>query len=514
MSDASQSGASAVGRNLGEHFRALSQKILRLDLNARREEFLREALDILVDFASCDAAEIQLVEGSTRFRAEVKRGDPQYFLFESRRSSESCKGAPGQRLYASCAAIPLSVGGKDIGSLYLKSSQPDRFAAQEIEMYKDIAQTLSIVIAHRRSNALLRERVKELTCLYGIASIVARPDASLPEILKHIVELLPPAWLYPEIASARIVLDGQVFKTDRFHEGVQHLRADIFTSSRSRGLVEVSYALPMSERDEGPFLKEERSLIDTIAHELAIIIERKEAEEEKGRLQEQLRHADRLATIGQLAAGVAHELNEPLCNILGFAQLILKSPGMPEQERRDIDKIAAASLHAREVIRKLMLFARQVPHTRTAVDLNRVVREGMTFLEARCARADIRTELRLEPDLPEIIADPAQMTQVLVNLVVNAIQALPKGGRLAIQTSSTENHVFLLVEDNGIGMSREVLNQIFIPFFTTKDVNQGTGLGLSVIHGIVNAHGGSIKVDSAPGQGSRFEILLPRNNTN
>ncbi len=266
----------------------------------------------------------------------------------------------------------------------------------------------------------------------------------------------------------------------------------------------------MPERDEGPFLNEERNLIDAIAREVALIIERRQAEEEKAKLQEQLRHADRLATIGQLSAGVAHELNEPLGNILGFAQLVLKTANLPAQTRRDVEKIASASLYARDVIRKLMLFARQMPSTRVQVDLNRLVEEGLGFFDARCHKAGIRLIRRLDPDLPVLVADPSQLTQVLINLVVNAIHAMPEGGELLVQTACSPKHVSLIVKDNGIGMSPELMNKIFIPFFTTKDVNEGTGLGLSVAHGIVTAHGGSIEVESELGGGSRFEIRLPR----
>jgi two-component system NtrC family sensor kinase len=273
--------------------------------------------------------------------------------------------------------------------------------------------------------------------------------------------------------------------------------------------VEAAYTEDRPELDEGPFLKEERSLIDTIAKEVASIIERRQAEEEKSRLQDQLRHADRLATIGQLAAGVAHELNEPLGNTLGFAQLAKKCPGLPEQAKQDIEKAVIASLHAREVVKKLMLFARRMPPKKTQVNLNRLVEEGLYFLESRCAKEGIELARSLSPDLPEITADAAQLTQVLVNVIVNSVQAMPKGGKLTVETSAGEGHISLIVVDTGVGMSGEVMKKIFIPFFTTKEVSEGTGLGLSVVHGIVASHGGSIKVDSKPGRGTRFEVKLP-----
>lgn len=361
----------------------------------------------------------------------------------------------------------------------------------------------------RSAEAALRERVKELTCLYGIAQVAGRPGISLQEILHDIVVLLPPAWQYPGIASARIVLDERSYATLGFRDGCWKQRADIAVDGTRRGVIEVVYAEDRPELDEGPFLQEERSLIDAVARQVALIIERKQVEEDKSKLQDQLRHADRLATIGMLAAGVAHELNEPVGNILGFAQLARTCPGLPESADQDIGKIEAASLHTREIIRKLLAFARQMPPQKTWVDLNRVVEEGVYFLEARCAKGGVELVRSLAADLPEITADPAQLNQVLVNLVVNALQAMPEGGKLTVATRAHDDHVLLAVEDTGIGMSEEVLERIFVPFFTTKEVGQGTGLGLPVAHGLVTSHGGSLKVESEVGRGTRFEIRLP-----
>lgn len=359
------------------------------------------------------------------------------------------------------------------------------------------------------AQAALRERVKELTCLYGIAQITGQPGISLEQILQGIVELLPPAWQYPEITLARITVDGRSYSNPGFRDCRQKQTADIVVGSARRGVVEVVYVEEKPELDEGPFLKEERHLIDGIARQVELIIERRQAEEDRSKLQDQLRHADRLATIGLLAAGVAHELNEPLGNILGFAQLAKKCQGLPESAKQDIEKIESASLHGREVIKKLLVFARQMPPEKRRVNLNEVVEKGLYFWEARCAKAGIELACLLQSDLPEITADPAQMNQVLVNLVVNALQAMPEGGNLTVQTLARDRQVSLIVEDTGIGMGQEVLEKVFVPFFTTKDVGQGTGLGLPVVHGIVTSHGGTIQVESKVGRGTRFEIKLP-----
>ncbi len=379
----------------------------------------------------------------------------------------------------------------------------------KIEVCEGTDKTPGMAIMSQDAQAALRERVKELTCLYGIAQLAERPGISLDELLQRIVELLPPAWQYPDIAFARIVLDERRYFTAGFHDGGPRQKAVIVVDGEGRGIVEVGYARTNSKLDDGLFLKEEQSLIDEVARQVSLIIERRQAEGEKVKLQEQLRHADRLATIGQLAAGVAHELNEPLGSILGFAQLAKKSPTITEQVRKDIEKIEAASLHAREVIRKLMMFARQMPPSKKRISLNKVVEEGLYFLEARCAKGGVELSLSLAPGLPELIADQAQLNQVLVNLVVNALQAMPDGGTLRVETFAEDGFVVLAVEDTGSGIDQQVRRQIFLPFFTTKDVREGTGLGLAVVHGIVTSHEGSIKVDSEIGQGSRFEVRLP-----
>lgn len=360
-----------------------------------------------------------------------------------------------------------------------------------------------------RTAAALQERVKELTCLYDIAKLRVEGFASLDDLLQGVVELLPPAWQHSAIASARITVDGRCYQTPRAMEVVQKQSADIVVAGIPRGTVEVGYRHRKPALDEGPFSKEERRLLDTVAREVGLVLERRRSEDEGARLQDQLRHADRLATIGQLAAGIAHELNEPLGSILGFAQLTAKTEGLPEQASRDLDKIIRATLRAREILKNLMLFARQMPPKKVGVDLNRIVQEGLEFLEPRYAQGGIELSREFDPNLPELTADPSLLLQVVVNLAVNAMQAMPDGGRLTLRTSLADDKILLVVEDEGLGMSEEVKRRIFVPFFTTKGVGKGTGLGLAVVHGIVTSHGGSIRVESREGGGTRFEVSLP-----
>jgi len=528
-----------------DDFQSLAYHILQLSNRViLRPEFQQEVSRMILDFSGADEVELWLKDHGKYFRSVVKNHSQKNFLFGIRssaqnedggitpdpeddadfislcnnilrgqgESSKSMRFKSGHHL--SLLLIPLSVNQKRIGLLQLKSNVRNFFKKGETEDYEGLARSLEIAAANRDAQIDLRERVKELTCLYGIARLVSQPGITLEGILLGIVKLLPPAWLYPEIACARIVLDGHSYWTPPFSEGRWRQTADIVVRQETRGQVEIFYGEEKPELDEGPFMREERNLLDTVSREVAIIITRKEAEREKMDLENQLRHADRLATIGQLSAGVAHELNEPLGNILGFAQLAKKCPGLPKQADSDIDKILAASLNAREVVKKLLFFARKMVPRKTKVNLNQLVEEGLIFFESRFAKQGIELHRSLFPSLPKIPADPAQLNQVIVNLIINALQAMESGGKLTVQTFAGQEHVALIVEDTGIGMNEEVIKQIFTPFFTTKDIGQGTGLGLPVVHGIVTSHGGVIRVESKPNQGSRFEVQLPLRGSN
>jgi signal transduction histidine kinase len=411
--------------------------------------------------------------------------------------------------YRSTAIIPIRLEDECIGVMQLNSKHMSFFSIDDVDFYENIAEILGVALSHQYAQIELRERIKEISCLYGIARVVAQPGAPFDEIIQNIANMLPEAWLFPEIACARVVLAGRSYTTEGFSESPYRQVSDVVVHNQKVGFVEVAYLEKKLTLDEGPFLAEERSLIDNVAREIAIYYERAQAEEEKASLQEQLRHADRLATIGQLAAGVAHELNEPLGNILGFAQLAKKSRELPIQVEKDLKNIESASLHAREIIKKLMTFARQFPPQKTLVSVNDIVTDGIYFFEARCVKVDVQLNYLLAPDLPMITVDPGQINQVLVNLVVNAIQAMPNGGTLTVETQLAEAGVLIVVEDTGPGISEEITNQIFLPFFTTKDINEGTGLGLAVAHGIVSSHGGTISVETELGRGTRFVIYLP-----
>ena len=546
---------------LAQRFWLLSRSILRhANRGVPRVEFMREMSRLVLEFSQCDGIEVRLwgPEKTLRWQA-WQDGRSELEMLPSPGTAESaCRFPRHPVLERICRTVvghtvcrlpsftpngsfwtadtrvptPLAPGEKPValgvadetrslcligfvidevnaGVVLLESPEPGRFHKEEIEHYEGMAQTLGLAIADRRAQAALRERMKELTCLYGIARLIGDGKRSAG-LLPGVAEELRTAFQYPESAAVRITLDADDIRTDNWREGGPTLETEVTAFGNRRGRIAVNYPAGGQDVEPDPFLPEEKELLEAAARELALSVERREAESEKARLQEQLRHADRLATIGQLAAGIAHELNEPLANVLGFAQLLNKDGSLPAQARADSGRIEEAALHAREVIRKLMLFARQAPPRTSPVDLNELVREGLYFLEGRCAKNDIQLNLDLASDLPEFTADSSQLLQVLINLVVNSIQAMPHGGRITVSTRAEPGRVLLAVEDTGIGMSNDVMRQVFLPFFTTKDVNEGTGLGLAVVHGIVTGHRGSITVESEVGVGSRFVVRLPR----
>jgi len=413
-------------------------------------------------------------------------------------------------LWPSILLLALEIEAPFAGLVVLKSRRESQFRVSDLFSFEQVAAGIGRAIVNRRAQFRLRERVKELTCLHGLAQLVQQHDQSLEAALRAAVDVLPAAMQFPEIAAARIVVDGREYATVAFDAVRHRLSVPIVVKSKDRGRVEVVYLSDHPEFVAGAYLAEERKLIESIARDIAVLVERFDSLAAGAALAEQLRHADRLATIGQLAAGVAHELNEPLGNILGFAQLLQKSSGLTETIRRDVDQIVKASMHGREVVRKLLVFARQTQTQRVDIDLNGLIRESLYFLEARCRRGAIDLRLDLAPGSSIVSADPSQMTQVLVNLAVNAVQAMPSGGQLTVRTANEADTVVLSVEDTGVGMNEATKQRLFTPFFTTKDVGEGTGLGLSVVLGIVSAHGGTIHVESAAGRGAIFKIVLPR----
>jgi signal transduction histidine kinase/CheY-like chemotaxis protein len=238
------------------------------------------------------------------------------------------------------------------------------------------------------------------------------------------------------------------------------------------------------------------------------------AEEEMARQRRALYEQEKLSALGMLLAGIAHELNNPLSVVLGQTSLIEETASDPKLRERAA-RVRTAAERCAKVVKTFLAIARESPPERTNLSLNALVEQGLELVGYQLRRNQVEVESVLTPDLPEAVGDPAQIGQVVINLLINACQAMEKvagARRLDIRTSASRGggEVELEITDTGPGIPAPLKSRIFDPFFTTKPVGTGTGIGLAFSHGVVTAHGGTISVDEAEGGGARFVIRLPR----
>jgi two-component system NtrC family sensor kinase len=227
--------------------------------------------------------------------------------------------------------------------------------------------------------------------------------------------------------------------------------------------------------------------------------------------QEEMLRVERMASIGKLAAVVAHEINNPLAGILTYAKLLKKRFGDKDQELfSTLDLMESESRRCGEIVKNLMTFARKTSMNYEESDLNAVITRCVRLVQHKLELANIALQLELAPDLPRVWCDPGQIEQVVLALVMNAIDAMPSGGNLTVRTSPKgEAQVQIVVRDDGVGMPPEVMRNLFEPFFTTKERGRGLGLGLAISRSIVERHVGTIEAASTPGKGTTLTITLP-----
>ncbi|MDI7258998.1 MAG: ATP-binding protein [Thermodesulfobacteriota bacterium] len=554
--------------------RALSHWILEYaNQGVLRTDFQREVSKVIINFSGCDAVELWLRDHGKYFRTEVRRQSKKPLLFKTEPIDRNEKGelTPGpeddpylfrlctallarpahssglmptrkrsswagdarksvsidlrqpgrshpeslckKNIYPSFLIIPLFVNQQNIGLLQLRSKLRNYFKKTDVKRCEDFSRSLEIAIANRESQLNLRERVKELTCLFGIARLGAHPGISLEEVLTGILELLPPAWLYPNITFAKTLLDGHSYLTPGFQEGRQKQTADIIIGGRRRGVIEVVYTEERPELDEGPFLKEERTLIDMVAREVASIIERREAGDYQLKLQEQLIRSEKMAALGQLSAGIAHEIRTPLTSIKIFIQSLEKEIDLDENKKEDFRIIKKEIDRINENVTLFLNFARPEDPIFQRANVNALVMDALNLLTAKIKTSGIHLKISLLEDPPPLEGDTKQLSQVFLNLILNAIEAMPKGGTLTIRSmlkaipESQEIILQLVFQDTGGGIPEKDRPYLFDPFFTTKDT--GTGLGLSIVYSIVQKHNGQIEVESELAKGSSFILSLP-----
>ncbi len=354
----------------------------------------------------------------------------------------------------------------------------------------------------------LNERVKELECLYAIAQISEKFRGDTSVCLAKIVEQIPTGFQFPEITQAYLAIDDI-----SFGESVQStssIHVSLKLSDGREGNLLVGYSVDNQSGEELTFLLEEEALLRQIAHEITQILEFEINEKNAIQLREKLRFNDRLNALSEITGGIAHELNTPLNNILGYGELLLKGEN-DAQRRSDLNRVLKSAAHAREIVKKLMFFSCDLPENYALNDINTVVKDSLDMLRIQLHDRAIRLRLNLDPTIPKLRLDVFQFTQVIFNIVRNAIQAMQKNGELTISTDFRNNEIRLSIQDNGCGMDELEISNLYKPFVSGRKGKSNMGIGLSVTQGIVQAHGGRLEVESKPNLGSTFAIIFPVN---
>lgn len=353
----------------------------------------------------------------------------------------------------------------------------------------------------------LVEQTRELDCLYGITKLATESSRSQDDILIEAVGLVPQAWQYPEIACARIVVDGREFSTDNFRQTEWRQFADIMVSDNKVGFVEVCYLEEKPVLYEGPFLKEERSLIIAVGRQLGNILDNKRAHEALVASNRELKDFVYIAS---------HDLREPLRKISSFGELLAGSlrGKLEGDDHENLLLMIDGANRMTEMIEGLLLYSRVA--TKEAplktVDLNEVVGQ-LKELELAVLLEETGANIEIQNNLPEVQGNPAQIRQLMQNLIANGIKFMPAGRRphVQIRVKQTDDEtVKIEVQDNGIGIEEQYFEEIFTMFkrLHSRKKYSGSGIGLAVCKKIVKRHGGQIGVESNYGEGATFWFTL------
>jgi signal transduction histidine kinase len=471
--------------------------------------------------------------------------------------------------FVSQLAVPLLRGEEALGALAVTARERREFSQDEQELLETFAATAALAIENARLHEETQKRLSQTETLLSVGQAVGS-TLDLAEIgrrtVREMVRVLGAdmggAWRFsadrdrlfpiagyhvpkewadlfsrnPLVAGDSLVaevkrLQGPLYASDsRDDPRLDHPLARLIPHKSVliypmwlKGKIIGGFAIIWA-REVHHLTSEEMRLAEGIAGQAAIAVENARLHEELiaqmaalKRTEAQLIQSAKLAALGELATQIAHEINNPMTSILGYASLAVKDPDLPLTIRRDMEVIIQESLRTRRIVKDLLDFARRREPCMEPGDLSAALRSVIELLREPIALGNVLLVEEIPP-LPQVLMDSDQIKQVLVNLINNALDAMPGGGTLTVTTGvrcsgsrgrGFGDQVEVTVADTGIGMSQEQIQRIFDPFFTTKDEGRGTGLGLSVSLRIVEGHGGRILVESRPGQGSVFRVILP-----
>ena len=399
------------------------------------------------------------------------------------------------------AVVPVQRRGDRIGAVTIASQRAHTFSPLELERVEAMADLLSVALANAELFETMRQAEWRFRTLFRAA-----PDAVLTvlqttgrvreanDAVREVFGLEPHQVVGRQLLDV-IVPDDQPILEEALHKA--------FAGQPARVEVHI-----MTPQGQSRVIALAASRLPEADPPSALLVGRDMTHERELRVR--LMESDRLAAVGELVAGVAHEVNNPLSSISAFAQLLLRDTGLTPQQRESLEVIRGETTRASQVVKDLLAFARRSDPQSSPLDLNGVVGRTVRMRQYQFSEASVRVESDLAADLPSVMGDARQLQQVCLNLLTNGVQAMsPGGGALRVRTYQANDVVRLEVQDTGPGISVDARARIFEPFFTTKREGEGTGLGLSVSYGIVTSHGGKIEVVETGAGGTTFRVTLP-----
>jgi signal transduction histidine kinase len=522
--------------------------------------FQAEELDLIVTTGGIEgSAPVDLRESCYRW-CRTATGPALVSMGEI--SDPRCRQVCQWLAYDRLLVIPLGGGEALKGCLIGNASGQECLAEPLRESLRRAGEVLGIAVACVGLRSRVRRQMRLTQTLFDVSQAVTT-TADLDELLHYVVtvavrtienaencvlhmldeptgELKPRALSYlgeppanegrshmrlGEGAAGRALLHRQVVnvwdvtKDARFvpvAEGrhfASMLVAPIILGERRIG------ALSVDSPHKGAFFRDDERLLLTLASHAAVAIENarlmhdlQASIAELTAMQEQLVEGEKLSAVGRLIAGVTHELNNPLAAVVGYAQLLQTGDALDAESRHDVERIYAQAQRAAKIVRNLQLFARQEPVVRQLVDLTALVSSALDLQATKIRLDRIKVETQFHPQPLAVVGDHNQLQQVFFHLISNAHDAMVEfrgEGRLRLSTELSEGMARVCIADDGPGIAPEVRPHIFDPFFSTKEVGLGTGLGLSVCYGIVTGHGGRIYAQGGPGEGATFVVELP-----
>ncbi|HEU5304779.1 MAG TPA: ATP-binding protein [Gemmatimonadales bacterium] len=512
--------ATQLDRRISELF-SLQELSYVLSESIQLDRIVDQVAKYAARFLQAEGALVVLVEGETRLLRVVAASgilrpllgqaseDPDSFVRLSidRDRIEVIEGseAPAVRLFAgmvvrSAAVAPLRAQGITMGALAV-ADRPGPFTTEDLWLFSTVATNASVVLANSRLYEMVRRSEAEWETAFNA--------------LTEGIALVGPSG---EILRANRALAALADLPEREIVGRDFCQMLFGSSDAIAGLIEAAYrgerTAPLVIRPEqshrvlrltaAPLTEAERGTVVVLIEDVT----------EQRILEAQIIQSDKMASIGQLVSGVAHELNNPLTSIAGLAELLLERPPHPEVPREHLRVIHDQAERAGKIVRNLLTFARKGVAEKTAVDLNDVVVRTSLLIVYELQLHGIELESDLSPESPRVLGDRYELQQVLLNLVTNAVQAVSslepgRPRRIVLSTARSGSEAVLTVRDSGPGVQQDLVPYLFTPFFTTKAPGEGTGLGLSLSYGLVKAHGGLLEYTAPAKGGAEFSVRLP-----